>query len=53
MIFNNPSIALPSERQVVAPEEAEEAGSESEEEAEGAEEQPKTYQPPVHLLLHV
>jgi hypothetical protein len=38
---------------VVAPEEAEEAGSELEEaEAEEAE-QPKTYPPLVHLLLHV
>jgi hypothetical protein len=38
---------------VVVPEEAEEAESGSEEAVEEAEEQPKTYQPLVHLLLHV
>jgi hypothetical protein len=38
---------------VVAPEVAEVAGSGSEEAVEEAEEQPKTYQPLVRLLLHV
>jgi hypothetical protein len=43
----------PSERQEAVPEAAEEVESDLEAAEAAEEEQPKTYQPPAHLLLHV
>lgn len=43
----------PTAQPVEDPEGAEEAGSDPEEAEEAEEEQPKTYQPLVRLLLHV